>query len=391
MSEFLDLLETLKAEDASTQRLFGDAGQSIRRTKRDSPIYRRALAEAGELVAAVYRGRKPMHYLQEAMSTSDFPLLFGDILDRQLLGIYEEWPTIWPMVAKRGTVRDFRLVSRFATDGAEAVLAEVPQGSEYPEAAMSETRYQYSVKKYGRRVPFFWEVFINDDLDGLRSTPERIAKAARMSEERFVTDLYAAVAGPDATFFSVGNANLVPAGASSALSISSLTTAFTMLWKQVDKDGNPIFTGRVRLVVPPALQVTARNIMNTTQILVAAGSGSATVDQLTVNNWVPAQIDELVVNPWLPIITTTGTFKDTAWYLFADPGVGRPAMEMGFLRGNEAPALFVKSSNAMRIGGGGLTAAEDGDFDTDGIAYKVRHCFGGTLMEPKAAVGSFGQ
>ena len=391
MSEFLELLETLKAEDASASRLFGDAGTSIRKIRRDTPVYKRALVEAAELVAGVYKGRVPMYRLQEAMSTSDFPLLFGDILDRQLLGIYEEWPTIWPTVARRATVRDFRTVSRFATDGAEAVLAEVPQGSEYPEAALSETRYQYAIKKYGRRVPFFWEVFINDDLDGLRSTPERIAKAARMSEERFATDLYAAVAGPDATFFSAGNGNLVPAGAASALSISSLTTAFSMLWKQVDKDGNPIFTGRVRLVVPPALAVTARNIMNTTQLMAASGGGTGVLnDQLTVNNWVPAQIDELVVNPWLPIITTTGSFKDTAWYLFADPGVGRPAMEMGFLRGNESPALFVKSPNAMRVGGG-LAAAEDGDFDVDGISYKVRHCFGGVLMEPKAAIGSFGQ
>ena len=115
-----------------------------------------------------------------------------------------------------------------------------------------------------------------------------------MSEERFATDLYAAVAGPDATFFSAGNGNLVPAGAASALSISSLTTAFSMLWKQVDKDGNPIFTGRVRLVVPPALAVTARNIMNTTQLMAASGGGTGVLnDQLTVNNWVPAQIDEL--------------------------------------------------------------------------------------------------
>jgi hypothetical protein len=43
-------------------------------------------------------------------------------------------------------------------------------------------------------------------------------------------------------------------------------------------------------------------------------------------------------------------------------------------------ALFVKSPNAIRVGGGPV-AAEDGDFDTDGVAYKVRHCFGGTLME----------
>lgn len=384
MSEFLDLLETLKAEDASAQRLFGDAGTSIRRMRRDSPTYKRALVEAAELVSGVYKGRTPMYRLQEAMSTSDFPLLFGDILDRQLLGVYLEWPTIWPMVAKRETVRDFRTVSRFATDGAEAVLPEVPQGSEYPEASMSETRYQYAVKKYGRRVPFLWETFINDDLDGLRSTPERIAKAARMSEEKFATSLYTSAAGPNTTFFAAGNNNIVTGNP--ALSVAGLTTAFGVLWAQVDKDGNPVYTGQVRLVVPPALAITARNILNATQILAAAGGGVGTAgDQLTMNNWIAGLVADVVVNPWLPIIETS---NKNSWFLFADPGVGRPAVAMGFLRGNEQPALFVKASNAVRIGGGGLTAAEDGDFDTDGIAYKVRHVFGGVLMEPKAAVAS---
>jgi len=380
MSEFLDLLETLKAEEANSRRLFGGVGTSI--PHRGTPAYQHELVEAAELVADVYSGRKATRVLQEAMSTADFPLLFGDILDRQLLGVYEEWPTIWPMVARRETARDFRTVSRFATDGAEAVLPEVPQGSEYPEAAMSETRYQYAVKKYGRRVPFFWEVFINDDLDGLRSTPERIAKAARMSEEKFVTDLYANATGPDATFFAAGNNNIVTGNP--ALSVAGLQTAFGVLWAQVDKDGNPIFTGTVRLVVPPGLAVTARNIINATEIRVAAGSGSATTDQLITKNWVAGEV-QLVVNPWLPVVETSNR---NSWYLFADPGVGRPAVAVGFLRGNEAPALFVKSSNAMRIGGGGLTGAEDGDFDTDGIAYKVRHCFGGVLMEPRAAVAS---
>ena len=380
MSEFLELLETLKAEEANSRRLFGGTGTSI--PHRGTPAYQHELVEAAELVADVYSGRKATRVLQEAMSTADFPLLFGDILDRQLLGVYEEWPSIWPMITRRETVRDFRTVSRFATDGAEAVLAEVPQGSEYPEAAMSETRYQYSVKKYGRRVPFFWEVFINDDLDGLRSTPERIAKAARMSEEKFATDLYANATGPDATFFAAGNNNIVTGNP--ALSVAGLQTAFGVLWAQVDKDGNPIFTGTVRLVVPPGLAVTARNIINATEIRVAAGSGSATTDQLVAKNWVAGEV-ELVVNPWLPVIETS---NKNSWYLFADPSVGRPAVAMGFLRGNEAPALFVKASNAMRVGGGGLTAAEDGDFDTDGIAYKVRHCFGGVLMEPRAAVAS---
>jgi hypothetical protein len=387
MSQFLELLETLKAEDASVSRLFNDAGTSVRRMRRDSPKYHRLLTEAAELVEAVYSGKRPTYHLQEAMSVDDFPLLFGDILDRQLLGMYAEWPTQWSMIARRSTVRDFRTVNRFVTDGAEAILSAVAPGSEYPEAAISEARYQYAVSKYGRRVPLLWETWINDDLDGLRSIPERLAKAARMSEEKFVTGLYAATTGPNGTFFSAGNNNIVETGTlNPVLSVTALEAAFTVIWAQRDADGNPIFTGPLRLVVPPALAVTARNILNATEIRIAKGSGAST-DQIIAKNWMSGEISELIINPWLPIVSTTN--GNTSWYLFADPGVGRPAVEVGFLRGNESPALFVKSPDAMRVGGGSVSP-EEGDFDTDGINYRVRHVFGGTLMEPKAAFASNG-
>jgi len=382
MSEFLELLETLKAGEANVHRLFGDAGTSVRGLRRNTPVYQRQLSEAADLIERTISGRSPMHYLQEAMSTSDFPLLFGDVLDRQLLGMYAEWPTSWPLIARRSTVRDFRTVKRFATDGAEAVLPVVEQGAEYTEAAISEAKYEYAVKKYGRRVSFLWETFINDDLDGLRSTPERIAKSARMSEERFATELFVDTGGPDATFFTTGapNNNKIT---TAPLTVANLQVGFAKIWAQKDADGNPIFTGDMRLVVPPGLKVTALNIMNATEILTAPGA--LTGQELRTQNWVKSQVAELVVNPWLPIIDTTA--GATTWYLFADPGVGRPALEMGFLRGNESPGLFMKSPNAYRLGGG-MIAAEDGSFETDGVDYKVRHIFGGVLLEPKAALAA---
>ncbi len=387
MSEFLDLLETVRAEDASIHRLFGDAGRGIRSMRADDPRYQRALSEATILVASVAEGRVPMYRLQEAMSTSDFPLLFGDVLDRSMLGSYREWPTVWAQVARRGLVRDFRTVRKFTTDGAEGVLSQVDQGGEYPEAALSEAKYDYAVKKYGRRVPFLWETFVNDDLDALRDTPQRLAKAARMSEERFATELYADSTGPDATFFNAGTYGNRLTGAGSTLTVAGLQAAFAALWAQKDTDGNPIFAGQVRLVVPPALSVTAQNILNATEIRVATGGGASS-DQITARNWMSGQVAELVVNPWLPIVDTSAN-KDKSWYLFAEPGVGRPALEMGFLRGHESPELFMKSPNAVRVGGGQV-GAEEGSFETDGIDYKVRHVFGGSLLEPKAAVASVG-
>jgi len=61
----------------------------------------------------------------------------------------------------------------------------------------------------------------------------------------------------------------------------------------VDADGNPIFVGNIRLVVPPGLAVVARNIMNATQIWAASGGGVGTAgDQLHSTNWMAGQIDE---------------------------------------------------------------------------------------------------
>jgi hypothetical protein len=384
-NEFLDLLETVRSEDASTSRLFNSSdGRGIRSMRREDPRYQRSLAEANSLYSGVLSGKVPMHRLEEAMSTSDFPLLFADIIDREMLGRYAEWPSIWAKIARRGLVRDFRTVKRFKLDGAEGVLSQVGQGNEYPEASVTDGAYSYSVAKYGRRIPFLWEALVNDDLDALRDIPDRLAKAARMTEERFATEVYVDTTGPDATFFSGGNGNYVN-GAGTVLSLATLQTAFGSVWSQKDADGNPIFTGQLRLVVPPQLAVLAKNILNATELRNSPGATSG--DQIVTTNWVNGEVAEVVVNPWLPIVDTTS--GATAWYLFADPGIGRPAMEVGFLRGHDTPELFMKSPNSIRVGGG-VVGAEDGSFETDGVDYKVRHVVGGTLMEPKAAYASKG-
>jgi Mu-like prophage major head subunit gpT len=361
------------------------------RQRRDAnPRYRQMLTEAFQLYNRVLSGDRyaGLQFL-EAMSTSDFPALFGDIIDRQLLGEYQQMPVQWQTIARRGTVRDFRPVKRFAVDGAESPLPEVGELSEYPAAALTETPYEYRVTKRGRRVPLSWETWVNDDLGAFRSLPQRLATAARRTEERFATTLYATSTGPAAPFYSAANANIVTGNP--ALSMPGLQAAFTVLSSQVDTEGNPIFIDVAYLVVPPALEVTARNILNATQLTGASGGGvgnqtGSGADQLTVNNWMRDRV-QLIVNPWLPLIDTTS--GNTAWYLFGSPSAGRPAMEIGFLIGNESPALWQKSPNAVMVGGGTVDPVM-GDFDTDSIQWRVRHVLGGVLLDPKVTVASQG-
>ena len=396
------------ASEAATSTIYANEGSNLsaalrRRRSRETPKYRRAVLEAANLYRRVLRGdRRAALDFQEAMSTSDFPLLFGDILDRQILAKYQSQPVQWEAIAKRGRVRDFRTVKRFTIDGAETVLDEVGQLGEYPAAKLVEGKYEYSVTKKGRRLPLSWETLINDDLDAFAAIPDRMGNAARRSEEKFATSLYAAASGPNGTFFSNANKNVInatvlpgmtPAAPTNPpLSITALQYAMQVLDQQVDKDGDPIYIEGVTLVVPPALKVPAMNILNATEVITANGSGGASTDagrpdRLRVANWMTNGV-KLIVNPWLPLISSTAN-GSSSWYLFADPAVGRPAMEVGFLIGHELPEMFQKSPNAMRVGGG-LVDPTEGDFDTDAIEWKVRHVFGGTLMDPKSAVASNG-
>ena len=155
--EMLEVLETIRSEEASVQRLFGQEGRAVRHSGR-GPEYQKRLAEAANLVADVIKGKRPAYYLQEAMTTSDFPYLFGDILDRQLLAAYRETPQTWPNIAKRNTVRDFRTVKRFGVYGGDTILDKVVEQHEYPISKIDEdTPYTYAVAKYGRKMPFSWE------------------------------------------------------------------------------------------------------------------------------------------------------------------------------------------------------------------------------------------
>lgn len=348
------------------------------------------ILEFNRFLAGVKSGRVPeWQFLRETQTRSDFTYLMGDTLDRQILGSYMEAPYSWSLYTKKTQLRDMRTASRMTKDGARGLLAPVNELAPYPERAYTDGRYQITPKKHGARMAFSWEAWLNDDLGAFQDSPSDLGIAARRTEESAVTKLYADPTA-QAAFYSVGNRNKVITtfGAASnnpALSIAGLQSAFIVLANQRDSDGQPVRIDAVTLVVPPALEITARNILNAITIELTEAGGTSN-QKLIASNWMRAGLT-LAVNYQLPLIDTV--FGSTGWYLFANPNAGRPALEIGFLRGREQPELFRKSPNAMRVGGG-MVNPEDGDFDTDSIEFKVRHTFGVASLDPKMSVFSEG-
>jgi len=324
-----------------------------------------------------YAAHKHSFLMREALTTSDFPLLFADVLDRQMLAAYKATVPVWQKFTKLSTVPDFRVAKRFSMSGGDEALDIVNEKGEYLASDRAELKYDLSVNKYGRQFDISWEAIINDDLDALKDTPLRFARAAMRTEHRFVSNLYV----HNVILATAGRGNL----SVNPLTIANLETALEWFPAQTDVGGEPIQNRAKYLVVPPALELTARAILTSATKMGLAG---ATTIAGVPDVWVPttnvvSQVSlELIIDPYITILDVAAGNPLSAvgaWYLFADPAELR-VLEAAHLRGHERPEICMKASDKVTVGGGAINPMA-GDFATDNIFYRVRDVFGGMTLD----------
>ncbi len=317
------------------------------------------------------------YLIREALTTSDFPLLFGDTLDRQLLANYRAGPAVWKAFTKMSTNRDFRTASRHQISGGDNYLDQVSEKGEYLASPRTEAEYNLTLLKYGRQFDISWESIINDDLGALKDTPERFAMAALRTEHRLVSAQYT----HNVTLATAGRGNL----SVNPLTIANLETGIEWFAARTDTNGEAIPTRPKFLVVPPALELTARAILTSSTKMGLAG---ATTIAGAPDVWVPtnnvvAQMGlVLVIDPYITIIGVAAGEPLSAvgsWYLFTDPAE-LAVLEAAHLRGHERPEIAMKASDKVTVGGAAINPMS-GDFATDNIFYRVRLPFGVTTLD----------
>lgn len=355
----------------------------FRRPPRDPKLNGR-IVEAAELWHDALHmggltGMKARVALAEALTTSDFPMLLGGVFDRELLASYVALPSVWKSFARRVTVRDFRAKELIDLLGGQAILGPVGQGAEYPARKTTEAKYSLTVAKRGARIPLTWEMVVNDDLDAFRDLPGRLAQAAIDTEDYLATSLLVIAGGANTAFFKSANGN-APTGL--GLSDVNLGEALTAISTRTDSDDRPIVLNGTVLVVPPALEMKALQILNATELRIVDGAVTR-----IVGNYLRGKVT-LAVDPWLPVIATDAK-TSTRWFVLPAATAARPAIAVGFLRGQEEPDLRVKSDTGNRVGGGAIDPME-GSFDDDTIQYRVRHVLGASHIDPKATYVSNG-
>lgn len=328
--------------------------------------------------------------LQEALTQSDFPLLFGAALDAKLLNAYQGIEPVWPKFAAKEIVPDFRAHTWLDLLGGQGALSLVPERAPYPRRNISEGTGSFTIAKYGDTFGLSWEMFINDRLNAFRTLPDKLAVSGREMEDRIATAQVVGAAGPNAALFGAAVVKGVGGATSSnllsgnpALSEAAVEAALTEISTRRDYDDRPIVINAAILMVPPALQVTAERIVGATEIRDVDGTRT-----VVRTNPLAGRV-RVVVNPWLTVIDVSANAA-TTWYLLPEPTAGgRPAVALGFLAGHETPDLRVKNDQGNRVGGGSI-APEEGSFEFDTIDYRVRHVLGGGPVDANATAVSNG-
>lgn len=376
MAEFMSLMESWQGYVPVGRKTFSEA------------------AVAGALSLLSNSRGLPHHRheyeMREAVTTSDFPDLFGFILESDILARYQMWVADWKTYTAVGRLPNFNQAELHKVQGNDTRLPRVAEKGEYLVAPMDDSHYHRRVYKYGRQFDISWEALVNDALGAMGDIAQRFADAAIRTEAFQATSLYVDATGPNVLLFgapivdvdagAVTNAGVLP------LTIANLETTLELMAAQLDVNGETIAVRGVHLVVPPPLEFTARQIITSAMKMWTESAGGGPVAYPTTN--VVAQYGlQLHVDPYIQVVDLTAT-DDTTWYLFAEPAQGK-AMQMDFLTGYESPEVCMKSSNKVSVTGAPLSPFS-GDFATDNVFYRVRHVLGGTQLDPRFCYAQVG-
>ncbi len=315
-----------------------------------------------KLVRTAFEADEALRAAGGGFSTISLSGILSNVANKALLAGYSAVERVAPRICAERDVNDFKQVTRYRLTG-QGTFEKVGPDGELKHAQLTEESFTNQIDTYGKIISLTRQMIINDDLEAFLDIPRILGRQAALAVESAVFTLL--LSNPN-NFFSAANKNFF-SGASSALQISSLTTAEQLFLDQTDQDGKPILITPAILLVPTSLKVTAQQLMTETRV-----NETTTADKPKPSNnphvgkWIP------LASPYLNSQGIAGG-SATAWYLFANPA-DVAAMEIAYLRGQRTPTI----------------ESGETDLDTLGMKWRGYFDFGVAMQDYRAAVKSAG-
>lgn len=285
--------------------------------------------------------------IQRAMhTTSDFSALLGSAVGRVLHAIYGEIQAPLKTVANLSNLPDFRARSVVRLGGAPS-LERVNEHGEFTYGTLGDAENGWRLTTYGRILSLTRQALVNDDLQGFATMLRKFAQAAaRREADELVAILLTPNLVDGSALFHADRSSLID----KKLTLAGLGGAVKALRLQKEEDGGLILQEPATLVVPVALEMTARQLVAS-----FAANTADTVQPYSLG---------VVVEPRLDAASPA------AWYLVAG---NQSALEYGYLDGAQ-----------------GVQITQREGFEIDGLEVKARLDFGCGWVTPVGWVKSSG-
>ncbi|NOY63592.1 MAG: hypothetical protein GXP10_10680 [Gammaproteobacteria bacterium] len=285
---------------------------------------------------------------REAISSGTWANALGDAITRRMVADYRVGSIydVWRRLASVVPLNDFRTQERTRIGGYGNLPGVLQNGTYNALTSPTDEKATYAATKRGGTETVSLETIKNDDMSQILTLPQRLSRAAQRTLGTFVLDflatnptIYDSVALFHATHNNLGTA---------ALDATSLAAGRLAMLKQAEAGSS------ARLGIPP------RNLWVSADLEEAAHD----LFRRTTNNDTDF-VESLQMNV-IPVWYWTDA---NDWVISAD-SADIPLIEIGFLDGNEEPELFVQDNPTQ----GSL-------FTNDQIKYKIRHIYGGNVLD----------
>lgn len=297
--------------------------------------------------------------LRGGLMTTSWAEIFGDSVARKMLKEYAEAGLDdWRKIVDVVPILDFHTQRRLRFGG-YGNLPTVAEGGPYTAlTSPGDEEATYAVTKRGGTEDLTLEMIKNDDVGAIRRIPQRLGRAAARTLYEFVFDFIRTnpTIYDSKPLFHTDHANI----GSAALNGTSLLAARIRMIKQTEmSSGKRLGLLPRYILVPPELSKTAWDLITPPDL----GQYEPTAPDF-VRKW---RLEMIEVIYWT---------DNNDWYLSANPA-DCPTIEIGFLDGDENPELFVQDMPNV----GSM-------FNNDKLTYKIRHVYGGAVVDYRGLDGS---
>ena len=286
--------------------------------------------------------------MREALDSQSFGNVLGNAITRRMIADYTNQSNadVWKHLALITHSSDFRTQERTRFGGYGDLPKVAEKGAYAALTSPTDEKASFAVEKRGGTESITIEMIKNDDMGTIQQIPIKLSRAAKKTLGKFALDFLRLnpTIYDSKALFHADHKNLGTA----ALSAASFAAARLAMMKQTELDSDePLGIGPRYIWVPAELEEVAYNLF-----------------RRDANN------DETFVQTLKPVILPVWYWQDqNDWAVTADPN-DIATVEISFLDGEEEPQIFIQDS-----------PTQGSMFANDTITYKIRHIYGGNVLD----------